>query len=175
MGTGRGLQIGDSSKVLRRLWLGADGGAGAEPSNYAQLAVESIMESVCMTKRSRTATSKMARSFELDQSRFCDDPEVSFKLVAHLLGSFWFYCQLDPHTKLQGAEAVTGGTYVVDNTGSACNILLERENKVMMEGVEMMKKNDSKDRMRQHIELATLLLLELACSKVWIRSFPFFI
>jgi hypothetical protein len=135
----------------------------------------SIMESVCMTKRSSVAASKMARSLELDQSRFCDDPEVSFKLAAHLLGSFWFYCQLDPHTKLQGAEGETnaelrlaqlarrmpsergggrggirgvppdgqsaaGGAYVVDNAGSACNILLERGIKVMMEGVKMMEK-----------------------------------
>jgi len=139
----------------------------------------------------------MAKSLELDQSRFCDDPEVSVKLAAHLLGSFWFYCQLDPHTKLQGAEGETnagprlaelarrmpsergggrvemrgllpsaaGEAYVVDSAGAACNILLQQALQVLLQGVDLLKHHDAKDRMRQQIELETLLLLELACSR----------
>jgi tetratricopeptide (TPR) repeat protein len=184
---------GDCRFMIRRKFCAGYGSGETEvPSGLGRQIMlnlqSSIMESACMTKRSRAAASKMARSLELDQSRFCDDPEVSVKLAAHLLGSFWFYCQLDPHTKLQSAEGETnaelrlaqlarrmrgvppggqsaGGAYVVDTAGAACNILLQESLQILHDSIHLLKHHDPKDRMRQHIELATLLLLELVSSR----------
>jgi hypothetical protein len=81
--------------IHRKFCAGYDSAKTEVPVLSSQIMLKlqlSIMESVCMTKRSSVTASKMTRSLELDQSKFCDDPEVSFKLATHLLGPFWFYC-----------------------------------------------------------------------------------